>query len=136
MGDVISNATNDMKVPTKFAAHQSKATGSVDLYALNELNGAIGHQRACLKRTRLAQGTPREADHSSTASLSNLSTSLDHAIRLCQERFREREASRSGGLHVHDQLELGRLLDWDVPWICAVENLVDVGGRTAKIVRE
>ena len=39
MGDVISNATNDMKVPTKFAANQSKATGSVDLYALNELNG-------------------------------------------------------------------------------------------------
>jgi len=57
MGDVISNATNDMKVPTKFAAHQSKATGSVDLYALNDLNGAIGHQRACLKRTRLAQRT-------------------------------------------------------------------------------
>ena len=76
-------------------------------------------------------------DHSPTAvALSSLSTSFDHAIHLHHERFREREAGRPGGLHVHDQLELGRLLDWDFAWICALENLVDVDGRAAKIVGE
>jgi hypothetical protein len=52
--------------------------------------------------------------------------SLDHLVRPRQQRRRDREAERLGGLEVHDQCELCRLLDGHVSWLCAPEDLVDV----------
>ena len=40
--------------------------------------------------------------------------SLDHLVRPQQQRRRDRQAERLGGLEVDDQLELGGLLDGEV----------------------
>ena len=54
---------------------------------------------------------------------------LDHLIRPQQQRRRDRQAERLGGLEVDDQLELGRLLDGEVGGLRALEDLVhEVGG--------
>ena len=61
-------------------------------------------------------------------SLECLDPSLDHLIRPLQERRRDRQAERLGGLEVDHQLELRRLLDGQVAGLGALEDLVDVGG--------
>src|SRR5438132_6808328 len=50
---------------------------------------------------------------------------LDHLIRPRQQRWRDREAEGLGGLEVEAELEGRRLLDWQVAWLRAFENLVD-----------
>jgi len=47
---------------------------------------------------------------------------LDHLIRPQQQRLRDREAERLGGLEVDYQLKLGWLLDGEVSWLGALEN--------------
>jgi hypothetical protein len=37
---------------------------------------------------------------------------LDHLVRGCQQRFRDREAECLRGLEVYSQLELGGCLNW------------------------
>src|SRR3989442_9124886 len=51
---------------------------------------------------------------------------LDHLIRPQQQRRRDREAERLGGLHVDDQLEFRRLLDGEIGGLGALQDLVDV----------
>src|SRR5467141_1888068 len=58
--------------------------------------------------------------------------SLNHLIRPLQERRRDRQAERLGGLHVDDQLELRGLLDGQVGGLGALEDLVHVGSGVAK----
>src|SRR4029450_13539773 len=48
-----------------------------------------------------------------------------------QERLRARQAERLRGLHIHDQLELGGLLDGKVGGFGALENLVHKDSRLA-----
>src|SRR5258708_31894537 len=60
--------------------------------------------------------------------------SLDHPIRPLQERRRDRQAERLGGLEVDHQFELGRLLDGEVNWFRALEDLIHEGGRAPKQV--
>ena len=56
---------------------------------------------------------------------------LDHLIRPLQERRRDRQAKRLGGLQVDDQLKLGHLLDGEIGGLGAAEDLVhdDCGGN-------
>src|SRR5439155_17477767 len=61
---------------------------------------------------------------------------LDDLVRPEQERLRHRESERLGGLEVDDQLELGRLLDGQIPGLRTLENLVHVGGGAAVQVRK
>src|SRR4030095_6401489 len=49
--------------------------------------------------------------------------SLDDLIRPRQQRGRDREAEGFGGLEVDDESELRRLLDRQVGWLGALENL-------------
>src|SRR5258708_14039007 len=60
---------------------------------------------------------------------------LDHRIRPLQERRRDRQAERLGGLEVDDQLELGRLLDGEISRLGPLENLVDIEGGPPIVVR-
>jgi hypothetical protein len=53
---------------------------------------------------------------------------LDHLIRLDQHRLRDRQPKRLGGLEIDDELELGRLLDWQVGGLGALQDLIYVGG--------
>src|SRR5215467_5303671 len=61
---------------------------------------------------------------------------LDHLVRPCQERRRDREAKRLRRLEVDHQLELGGLLDGEVCRLRASEDPVDISGCTTEIVRD
>jgi len=42
--------------------------------------------------------------------------------------LRNRQPDRLRGLEINEELEVRGLLDGKIPWLCALENLVDVGG--------
>ena len=48
--------------------------------------------------------------------------SFDHLVGAAEQRERDGEAERLGGLQVDDQLDLGGLLDWQVGRLLALEN--------------
>src|SRR5262249_28327262 len=49
-----------------------------------------------------------------------------------QQRLRNRQAQRLGGLEIDHQLELGGLLDWEISGLGAFEDLVHVTCGTPK----
>src|SRR6266436_252331 len=71
---------------------------------------------------------------STTAPLSDrsASASLDHLIRPPQQRRWDRQAEGLRGLEVDDQLELRRLLDWEVGRLGSLENAVDIRGSASR----
>src|SRR6266487_2621002 len=52
-------------------------------------------------------------------------SSLDHLVRAQQQRLRDREPERLGGLEVDHELELGRLFHGKLAGLRPLENLVD-----------
>ena len=54
--------------------------------------------------------------------------SLDHPIRLHQDRLRNRDPERLGGLAVDDQLELRNLFYWQIRRFGSLQNPVHVAG--------
>src|SRR5262245_604526 len=65
------------------------------------------------------------------ASAPGLRLSVDHLIRPQQQRRRDGEVERFSGLEVDHQLELGGLLDREVTWLGAPQNLVDIDRPTS-----
>src|SRR6516225_1739478 len=61
--------------------------------------------------------------------------SLDHLVGGDKKCLRHCEAERLGGLEVNHQVELDRLLDWQVSRPRAVQNPIHVGGRASEQVR-
>jgi len=53
-------------------------------------------------------------------------TSFDHFIGAGEDRWRDRQPERLGGLQIDDQLELRRLLDRQIGRLGAVEDLSSV----------
>src|SRR5437867_10956497 len=60
-------------------------------------------------------------------------TLLNNLVCSQEQRLRNRQAERLGGLQVDDQLELRRLLDGQVGGLCAFQDLVDEISRAAII---
>ena len=59
---------------------------------------------------------------------------LNDLVRAGKERRRHVEAECLRGLEVDDKLEFGRLLDWQIGRLGALQDLVDVCGCTTKQV--
>src|SRR5437763_1986597 len=60
--------------------------------------------------------------------------SFDHFVGAGNQGCGQLEAERVRGLEVDDQLELGRLLDWQICGLRALEDLVHVSGAAPKEV--
>src|SRR5437764_11539271 len=54
---------------------------------------------------------------------------LDDLVGPLEQRLRDGEPERFGGLEVDDQLELGGLLDGKIAGLRALEDLIHVRGR-------
>ena len=57
---------------------------------------------------------------------------LNHFIRPKQDRLRDRQVERFGGLEIDDEIEFRRLLDRQVAGLGAFEYLVHVGSAAPK----
>src|SRR5262249_16531577 len=79
------------------------------------------------------QGASQRLSASTARAYRSRGASLDELIRTQQQRLRNREAERLGGLEVGAQLVLGRWLHGKVPRTGPAEDLVNVDCRTAKL---
>src|SRR6516162_7036477 len=59
---------------------------------------------------------------------------FDHLVRAQQNRWRDREAQRRGGLAVHDHLELGRKLHREIARLLAAQDAIHIGGGATEDV--
>src|SRR5437667_1696388 len=68
--------------------------------------------------------------------------SFDDLVGAGEDRWWDRQAERRGGLEIDDQLEFRRLLDRQIGWLGALEDLprvnalLAIGGRQARSVAE
>ena len=70
--------------------------------------------------------TPVEFD---TLDSSFVRASLDHLVGAGEQSGRDGEAERLSGEQIDDEIEFGRLLDWDVGRLGPTQNLVDITSR-------
>src|SRR4030095_6503376 len=61
---------------------------------------------------------------------------LDYVVRPLQQRLRNRQPERLGGLQIDDQLELGGLLNRKIGGLSALQDLVHVDGSKPPHVLE
>ncbi len=62
--------------------------------------------------------------------------SFDDLVGAGEDRRRDRQAERRGSLEIDDQLEGGRLLDWQISGLGALENPAGVDASLARISGE
>lgn len=66
-----------------------------------------------------------------TSLLFGKARSPDHLVRAQQDRLGDGNADCFRGFQIDDEFEFGRLLDRQIARLGALQNLVDVPGRTA-----
>src|SRR5690242_3310018 len=81
---------------------------------------------SCRSTTRACNAASRgDTSRSILAATLRSAGLIDHPVRARKDRRWDDEAERLGGLHVDHQLEFRRLLDRQVGWLGAFQNLVD-----------
>src|SRR5262249_30440918 len=90
------------------------------------MRGFISELWGMVKRPRFECSDPNHYLNSARV------RSVDHLVRPQQQRGRDREAERLGGLHVDDEIKFRGLLDGQVSGLGALEDLVNVGRGTPK----
>jgi len=78
----------------------------------------------------------RVADGSSVPEPEMTAASFHDLIRNRQQRGRDFETERLGGLEVDRQLELGGRLRWEIGRASALQNAVDIGSRSPSDIRD
>ncbi len=66
--------------------------------------------------------------------MQQIASSFDDFVGRGEQRRRHREAERLGGPKVYHQLVLGRPLHWQVGWLLALEDAIDVSRRAPEVV--
>lgn len=61
---------------------------------------------------------------------------FDHLVGPAKQRERNGDAECLRGLHVDDQVDLGRLLDWQIRWPFPIENTRDVNSGKLVALRK
>ena len=61
--------------------------------------------------------------------LANRAGSFNHLVCAQQERLADVQAEHLGGREIEDQIELSRLLDWNIRRLLAFQDFVDEIGR-------
>src|SRR5262245_36411568 len=69
-------------------------------------------------------GTTMDRSDGAGSVASAASSSLNHLVGAQQNRLRDREAKRGRRLQIDYQLELGRLLYWQIGGFGTLENLI------------
>src|SRR5258707_9884239 len=89
------------------------------------------HCRQRSRNTRYQAGAAPYLDRSSTGWIAPacLAHSFDHLVGPHQQRRRHVEAERLGGLEVDNRFIFGRRLHWEISWISAAQDAIDVGCR-------
>src|SRR5262245_62658514 len=77
-------------------------------------------------------GLSLNVDRGNSRCPSHLFSWINHLIRPQQQRRRDREAQGFGGLEVDDEFEFRRLLDGEISWLGASENLVHIDRSTSR----
>src|SRR5262249_49401213 len=60
--------------------------------------------------------------------------SLDHLVGAGDERRRNFEAERLGSLDIDHEFVFGRLLDWQLGGLLALEDAIDIAGRLPVLI--
>ena len=77
-------------------------------------------------------GSANECQQTRLRALTPQHPSLNHLVGAGEDRGRDGQAERVGGLEVDDQLELGGLLDRQVGGLRAFEDLVNIARAPAE----
>jgi hypothetical protein len=57
---------------------------------------------------------------------------FDHLVCTRDQCSWDSQAERSRGLKVHRRLKLGRKLDWQIQWFCALQNPINIRRRASE----
>ena len=105
---------------------------SPELARLGRDSERLTRQLSGLKQPRVPRDGAAEIDpqrHFGAVNYRTAKGSLDHLVGAREERSRHIDAERLGGDQVHDETELGWLLDRNVGRFLAAKNLIDKVAR-------